>query len=233
MTRHYINGHMNGYSRRKSRTPDVELAQIGVSSRNNSPHQHHHSSRTNGISNGHSTDQAIISLASNCRDLVTLECAGLHHLTDAGFQALSKNCIQLSRMDLDECVLITDSTLSSLSSHCPSLTSLSLSHCELITDDGIKHLGQSSAARDKLTILELDNCPLITDRGLDYLMACKNLKRIELYDCQNVTRSGIRKLRNKLPQIKVHAYFAPSTPPTGGGAVGGARSRYCPCCALL
>ena len=47
--------------------------------------------------------------------------------------------------------------------------------------EGIKHLGQSSAARDKLTVLELDNCPLITDRGLDYLMACKNLKRIELW----------------------------------------------------
>ena len=32
------------------------------------------------------TDSALISLASHCRDLVTLECAGLHHLTDAGFQ---------------------------------------------------------------------------------------------------------------------------------------------------
>ena len=52
------------------------------------------------------------------------------------------------------------------------------------------------------------------------------------YDCQNVTRSGIRKLRNKLPQIKVHAYFAPSTPPATG-ASGTTRSRYCPCCALL
>ena len=46
------------------------------------------------------------------------------------------------------------------------------------------------------------------------------------YDCQNVTRSGIRRLRTKLPQIKVHAYFAPSTPPTGGGAAGGSRTRY-------
>ena len=45
------------------------------------------------------------------------------------------------------------------------------------------------------------------------------------YDCQNVTRSGIRRLRTKLPQIKVHAYFAPSTPPTGGGASGGSRTR--------
>ena len=34
------------------------------------------------------TDQALISLASHCRDLVTLECAGLHHLTDAGFQVM-------------------------------------------------------------------------------------------------------------------------------------------------
>ena len=53
------------------------------------------------------------------------------------------------------------------------------------------------------------------------------------YDCQNVTRSGIRRLRTKLPQIKVHAYFAPSTPPSGGGAAGGSRTRlmkYFVCC---
>ena len=110
-------------------------------------------------------------------------------------QALSKSCLALSRLDLDECVLITDSSLASLSSHCPGLSryvtfhyvtvtnissSLSLSHCELITDEGIRLLGQSQSAREKLTTLELDNCPLVTDRGLEHLMACRNLNRIEL-----------------------------------------------------
>ena len=39
------------------------------------------------ISNcSHITDQTLLSLAANCPDLVTLECAGLSQLTDAGFQ---------------------------------------------------------------------------------------------------------------------------------------------------
>ena len=61
-------------------------------------------------------------------------------------------------------------------------------------------------------------------------MSCHNLQRIELYDCQLITRAGIRRLRNHLPNIKVHAYFAPVTPPP---TVGGARQRYCRCCLIL
>lgn len=70
-----------------------------------------------------------------------------------------------------------------------------LSHCELITDEGIKHLSVSSCASEYLTVLELDNCPLITDASLDHLTSCHNLQRVELYDCQLITRVGIRRLR--------------------------------------
>jgi len=179
----------------------------------------------------HLTDMALLSLANNCKELVTLECAGVSQFTDAGFQALAKSCHDLSRMDLDECVLISDATLIVLAAQCPRLRSLSFSHCELITDEGIRHLGMSSCAKENLTMLELDNCPLITDQSLDHLIGCRNLQRIELYDCQSVTRAGIRRLRGRIPNIKVQAYFAPSTPPVP--PVGGPRARYCPCCALL
>lgn len=134
-----------------------------------------------------------------------------------------------------------------------SLCLQSLSHCEQITDDGIQHLGGSLASAESLTVLELDNCPLITDASLEHLMGCQSLERIELYDCQLITRAGIRRLRvrrnifimrlpftfcfitkcsfqNHLPDIKVHAYFAPVTPPP---SVGGGRQRYCRCCVIL
>ena len=46
------------------------------------------------ISNcSHLTDQTIITLANNCTNLVTLECAGLSQLTDAGFQVSSLSAI--------------------------------------------------------------------------------------------------------------------------------------------
>lgn len=73
----------------------------------------------------------------------------------------------------------------------------SLSHCELITDDGIRHLGNGACAHDRLEVIELDNCPLITDASLEHLKSCHSLERIELYDCQQITRAGIKRLRVK------------------------------------
>lgn len=70
-----------------------------------------------------------------------------------------------------------------------------LSHCELITDDGIRQLAAGSCAAESLSVLELDNCPLITDQTLEHLVSCHNLQRIELYDCQMITRGAIRRLR--------------------------------------
>lgn len=119
---------------------------------------------------------------------------------------------------------ITDGTLIQLSIHCPRLQILvsvcpslkhiwflflhmqltsdaatvflqSLSHCELITDDGIRHLGSGPCAHDHLEVIELDNCPLITDASLEHLKSCHSLDRIELYDCQQITRAGIKRLR--------------------------------------
>ncbi|XP_040571299.1 F-box/LRR-repeat protein 20 [Lepeophtheirus salmonis] len=179
---------------------------------------------------GHLTDSTLLALASNCPQLSKLECAAVSQLTDTGFQALAKNCHLLERLDLEECVLITDATLSVLSAYCPRMESVSLSHCELITDEGIRQLGLSPCSSEHLTVLELDNLPLITDTSLDHLVSCHNMQRIELYDCQLITRAGIRRLRNHLPNIKVHAYFAPATPPPSAG---GPRQRYCRCCIIL
>lgn len=104
-----------------------------------------------------------------------------------------------------------------------------LSHCELITDEGIRQLAAGSCAAESLSVLELDNCPLITDATLEHLISCHNLQRIELYDCQLISRNAIRRLRNHLPNIKVHAYFAPQTPPITQQV----RPRYCRCCEIL
>lgn len=118
-------------------------------------------------------------------------------------------------MDLEECNQITDQTLINLAIGCPSLEKLvgvnrnarqqlvnctnrslqTLSHCELITDDGIRQLAAGSCAAESLSVLELDNCPLITDQTLEHLVSCHNLQRIELYDCQMITRAAIRRLR--------------------------------------
>ncbi|KRX18259.1 F-box/LRR-repeat protein 2 [Trichinella nelsoni] len=128
------------------------------------------------------------------------------------------------------CFFITDQTASHLATGCRNLIELSLSHCELITDEGIRSLAQGLSAQEKLNVLELDNCPLITDQALESLQECRTLKRIELYDCQQVTRSGIRRFKQNLPTVMVHAYFAPATPPVHQRRN---QHRYCRCCVII
>ncbi|CAG0919100.1 unnamed protein product [Notodromas monacha] len=175
----------------------------------------------------HLTDNSLIALAQ-CQYLQILEVAGCNHLTDYGFQALTKNCHFLDKLDLEECVLITDQTLSHLAAGCPRLERLSLSHCELVTDEGIKALGLADCSSEHLIVLELDNCPLITDSSLDHLLSCHNLQRIDLYDCQLISRDGIKRLKSHLPNLNVHAYFAPN-PPTPSADV----QRRRRCCVVL
>uniref|UniRef100_A0A8C6TIY6 F-box and leucine-rich repeat protein 2 n=1 Tax=Neogobius melanostomus TaxID=47308 RepID=A0A8C6TIY6_9GOBI len=176
------------------------------------------------------TDASLTALGLNCPRLKILEAARCSHVTDAGFTVLARNCHELEKMDLEECILVTDNTLVQLSIHCPRLQALSLSHCELITDDGIRALSSSTCGQERLTVVELDNCPLITDVTLEHLKSCHRLERIELYDCQQVTRAGIKRIRAHLPEIKVHAYFAPVTPPP---SVHGGGQRLCRCCIIL
>ncbi|KAI8441678.1 hypothetical protein MSG28_015213 [Choristoneura fumiferana] len=158
------------------------------------------------------TENGVEALARGCPKLKSFICRGCKQVNDRAVSCLATycpdlevlnvqgcdSCRMLERMDLEECVLITDT----------------LSHCELITDNGIKQLSMSPCAAEHLTVLGLDNCPLVTDGALEHLTSCHNLQLIELYDCQ----------LNHLPNIKVHAYFAPATPPVAGA---GARPRYC------
>uniref|UniRef100_A0A672JZF3 F-box/LRR-repeat protein 2-like n=1 Tax=Sinocyclocheilus grahami TaxID=75366 RepID=A0A672JZF3_SINGR len=176
----------------------------------------------------HAHTESFIHIA--CVFLRILEAARCSHVTDAGFTVLARNCHDLEKMDLEECILVTDNTLVQLSIHCPRLQALSLSHCELVTDDGIRHLSSSVCGQERLQVVELDNCPLITDITLEHLKSCQHLERIELYDCQQVTRAGIKRIRAHLPEIKVHAYFAPVTPPP---SVHGGGQRLCRCCVIL
>uniref|UniRef100_A0AAQ5YGC4 F-box/LRR-repeat protein 2 n=1 Tax=Amphiprion ocellaris TaxID=80972 RepID=A0AAQ5YGC4_AMPOC len=196
------------------------------------------------------TDEGLVSLCRGCHKLQILCVSGCSNITDASLTALGlncprlkileaarlsfillpSNCHELEKMDLEECILVTDNTLVQLSIHCPRLQALSLSHCELITDDGIRALSSSTCGQERLTVVELDNCPLITDVTLEHLKSCHRLERIELYDCQQVTRAGIKRIRAHLPEIKVHAYFAPVTPPP---SVHGGGQRLCRCCIIL
>jgi F-box/leucine-rich repeat protein 2/20 len=61
---------------------------------------------------------------------------------------------------------------------------------------------------------------------------CPELRRLDVFDCQHVSRSGIEKLKATREDLRIQAYFAPSNPqPTGERE--GHRTITCRCCAIL
>lgn len=95
-----------------------------------------------------------------------------------------------------------------------------LSHCERISDSGINQLLDSPCG-EILQVLELDNCPQITDSTLEklrystqviilfhfskiafFLRTCNTLKRVEVFDCQLLSRMAIQKLQVPAPLLK-------------------------------
>ncbi|KAK0417453.1 hypothetical protein QR680_013018 [Steinernema hermaphroditum] len=175
------------------------------------------------------SDAAVVALSHSCHLLRVLELSGCSLLTDTGFASLAKYCHDLESMDLEDCSLITDVTINNLHNGCPNLANLTLSHCELITDGGLEQL--CSSHRGCLRVLELDNCPLVTDNALDFFRAMgEQLERIELFDCPSVTKDGIARFKQFRPDVEVHAYFAPSTPPASNQP---SRNAICRCCVIL
>ena len=179
--------------------------------------------------------------------------------------SLARGCRFLTRLDLEELIHLTDSTINVLATQCLNLTTLTLSHCEfsmicdeaakdsndslnftgeLITDEALRSLAQAQASNPILKVLELDNCPLITDEGLNHLSRLTSLQRLEIYDCQQLSRQGIRSIASSIPFLKVHAYFAPNTPPLvlqepgaeppmDPMAPNNANRTICRCCSIL
>ncbi len=70
-----------------------------------------------------------------------------------------------------------------------------LSRCEQITDEGVHYIGSSVSAQENLRVLELDNCPSITDISIDHLLTCQNLQRLDIFDCQQITKNAVKKFQ--------------------------------------
>ncbi|XP_063712593.1 F-box/LRR-repeat protein 2-like [Symsagittifera roscoffensis] len=179
----------------------------------------------------HISDQSLLALGHNCPNIRNLELNSCAAITDVGFSHLTRNRTEehlLEKLDVEECNHLTDATLQNFAANCPYIREMILSHCDQITDEGIRALCESAGVQQCLEKIKLDNCPQVSDASLDFLCLCNNLKEIDLFDCQLITRPGIASLRARLPHINVHAYFAPATPP-----IPEFRGRRKCCCCVL
>ncbi|ORY83084.1 hypothetical protein BCR37DRAFT_379038 [Protomyces lactucae-debilis] len=138
------------------------------------------------ISRTRLTDACIQYMCGTLPKLEKLEVAGITELTDAGITQLVQHCPRLTHVDFEDCS-IGDGALQALASSCRKLRHLQLSHCSNITDIGVLQLIDNLPA---LQHLDLDNTK-ITNRVLSGVAAKTTSMRISLYDCPNISWTGV------------------------------------------
>ncbi|XP_073464440.1 F-box/LRR-repeat protein 20 isoform X9 [Aquarana catesbeiana] len=180
----------------------------------------------------------IQALVKGCGGLRCLSLKGCTQLEDEALKYIGSHCPELVTLNLQACSQqITDDGLITICRGCHKLQSLCASGCSNITDSILNALGQNCP---RLRILEVARCSQLTDLGFTTLAKnCHELEKMDLEECVQITDSTLIQLSihcprlqvlTHLPNIKVHAYFAPVTPPP---SVGGSRQRFCRCCAIL
>lgn len=169
-------------------------------------------------------DQGLLSLVNNVPCLSGLQLSKCHALTDTSLVPLLRTLPDLTHLDLEELDLLTNSSLTELSkSPCaPKLQHLSISYCENLGDVGMLPVIKECRC---LSNLELDNTRIsdlvlieaasVVRSRTPYSnlpinpMNGNHIPQISLqmvvYDCQNVTWTGIREVLSRNAEVRTTA----------------------------
>lgn len=136
------------------------------------------------------TDQALINLIQNCPKIRSLNLALCYQITDLSLKKMTS--LQLQELCIAACAQVHDAGVSDLMTHSFHLKSLDFSCCYNITHIGLKALADYGSS---LQILSLVNHSHLKDSLLVAIMqTCKNLRKINLMDCSNLSYEGFKSL---------------------------------------
>lgn len=160
------------------------------------------------------TDNGVERLAYNVPDLEGLQLSGCVELSDGALRDLLPNVPKLTHLDLEELANLTNDTLKTLAkSPCKSaLKHLSISYCENLGDPGmlpvikecasLKNIDMDNTRVSDLVLIEAAS--VIRQRSRASSSQCRPSVglRIVVYDCQNVTWTGVREVLSRNAEIK-------------------------------
>lgn len=136
------------------------------------------------------TDQACISLAKHCNNIVYLNIASCN-ITDSTLEAIGKYCNNLKLIDISNCNKIRPAGIESLVKNCPDIVSFICVACgpSTINDDSLKFIGEYCP---KLKLINLNGCYAISDQGVRYISdGCHSLISLCLSKCHNITDQSL------------------------------------------
>ncbi|KAI9806366.1 MAG: hypothetical protein M1825_006481 [Sarcosagium campestre] len=177
------------------------------------------------------SDAGVRSLAHHVPELEGLQLGGCSELTDAGLSDLLSTVPNLTHLDLEEVSALTNSTLQVLAqAPCRgTLQHLSISYCENMGDTGMLAVVKACPA---LRNVEMDNTRIsdlvlveaasivrerarrsaanISSGGLTTRCRPSVGLRLVVYDCQNVTWTGVREVLSRNAEVKRPLPVAPN-----------------------
>ena len=144
-------------------------------------------------------DTVVISVASKCAQLSSLNLGGCLKITDAAVVAVASSCTKLTRLDLHFCGNITDAAVVAVASKCPQLSSLDLMNCSEITDAAVVALALGCP---HLTSLDLMNCISITNEAVVAVaFGCPQLSSLRLWNCHNISHEAVKAVASNCKQL--------------------------------
>ncbi|TKA71750.1 hypothetical protein B0A49_08162, partial [Cryomyces minteri] len=177
------------------------------------------------------TDKGLRTLVNNVPELEGLQLAKCHGVVDASLTDLFPTIPRLTHLDLEELDELTNATLQSLASApCNTqLQHLSISYCENLGDTGMLPVIKACT---NLQSLDMDNTRIsdlvlaeaaASIRSRTARSTCSRNRphvglRMVVYDCQNVTWTGVREVLSRNAEIKRPSACAPTTTTTTNSA---------------
>lgn len=163
------------------------------------------------------TTQGVRALGHLTPELEGLQLNGLKSVTDAALEPIIASSPRLTLLELEELELLTNALLSEHLAKAPCapfLEHLGLSYCENIGDTGVLPVVRACV---RLRSIDLDNtrisdlvlaeaAAMVRTRAFRTTMPGRPRPRVGLsmvvYDCQNVTWTGIREVLSRNAEIK-------------------------------
>lgn len=180
------------------------------------------------------SDKGLASLAHNVPHLEGLQLSQCQGLTDNALTGILASSPRITHLDLEELDELTNATLQNLAkAPCNKrLEHLSISYCENLGDSGmlqvvkecpnIRSLDMDNTRVSDLVLIELASRVRSRSRVLPANDASNKKPRVGLrmvvYDCQNVTWTGVREVLSRNAEIKRPPPAASSSGPDGSSA---------------
>ncbi|KAG9486802.1 hypothetical protein GDO78_006936 [Eleutherodactylus coqui] len=160
------------------------------------------------------TDACLAKVASNLHKITTLNLTSLNVVRDRAVHHIVKQCSELENLTLSSCLQVTDVSLMEISTYRTTIKYLDLSGCKKVSDIGIQALARSC---QHLRYLDLSSTAA-GKRGVCLLASyCHaTLECLKLNFCKDVTADAIEKLCKYCKRLKVlHLYGCRVSPNLG------------------